>query len=43
MNTANLLDVKDVILHSHTEYLENEVAKILRNEDPERIDTLLKK
>lgn len=43
MNTVNLLAVKDVILHSHTENLENEAAKLLRNEDPDRADNLLNK
>ena len=43
MNINNLLDVKDVVLHSHTERLENEMAKLLRNEDPDKMDTLLKK
>ena len=43
MNIKNLLDVKDVVLHSHTERLENEMAKLLRNEDPDKMDALLKK
>ena len=43
MNINNLLDVKDVILHSHTERLENEMAKLMRNEDPDKMDALLKK
>ena len=43
MNTVNLLGVKDVILHSDTEKLETDIGKILRNEDPERADALLKK
>ena len=43
MNINNLLDVKDVVLHSHTERLENEMAKLLRNEDPDKMDVLLKK
>lgn len=43
MNINNLLDVKDVVLHSHTERLENEMAKLLRNEDPDKMDALLKK
>lgn len=43
MNINNLLDVKDVVLHSRTERLENEMAKLLRNEDPDKMDALLKK
>ena len=43
MNINNLLDVKDVVLHSHTERLENEMAKLMRNEDPDKMDALLKK
>ena len=43
MNINNLLDVKDVVLHSRTEQLENEIAKLLRNEDPDKMDVLLKK
>ena len=43
MNINNLLDVKDVVLHSRMEQLENEMAKLLRNEDPDKMDALLKK
>lgn len=43
MNTNNLLDVKDIILRSDTEELENDIIKIVRNEDPDKIDALLKK
>ena len=43
MNINNLLDVKDVVLHSHMERLENEMAKLMRNEDPDKMDALLKK
>ena len=43
MNINNLLDVKDVVLHSHTERLENEMEKLMRNEDPDKMDALLKK
>ena len=43
MNINNLLDVKDVVLHSHTERLEHEMAKLMRNEDPDKMDALLKK
>lgn len=43
MNTNNLLDVKDIILRSDTEELENDIIKIVRNEDPDKTDALLKK
>ena len=43
MNTAHLLDVKDVVLRSHAEHLENDIGKIMRNEDPDKTDALLKK
>ncbi len=43
MNTANLLAVKDVVIHSNTEELESEMAKITRNEDPDKAEGLLKK
>ena len=43
MSINNLLDVKDVVLHSRMEQLENEMAKLLRNEDPDKMDALLKK
>ncbi|XXQ67986.1 phosphoenolpyruvate--protein phosphotransferase [Neisseriaceae bacterium B1] len=43
MNTNNLLAVKDVILHSDIDLQENDIMKILRNEDPEKIDSLLSK
>lgn len=43
MNINNLLDVKDVILRSDTEDLENDIIKIVRNEDPDKTDALLKK
>ena len=43
MNINNLLDVKDVVLHSQAERLENEMAKLMRNEDPDKMDALLKK
>ena len=43
MNTAHLLDVKDVVLRSHAEHLENDIGKIMQNEDPDKTDLLLKK
>lgn len=43
MNTNNLLNVKDVIIRSDTEQLENDIGKIIRNEDPDKVDILLKK
>ena len=43
MNTANLLAVKDIVLRSNTEKLESSIARILRNEDPDKSDSLLKK
>ncbi|MCP1772704.1 phosphotransferase system enzyme I (PtsI) [Neisseria perflava] len=42
MNTNNLLAVKNIVLHSDTTKLENDIAKIMRNEDPEKSDKLLK-
>ena len=43
MNTNNLLSIKDVIIHSNINKLELEIPTILRNEDPDRTDKLLKK
>lgn len=42
MNTANLLAVKDIVLRSNTEKLES-IARILRNEDPDKSDALPEK
>ncbi|HFC8543651.1 phosphoenolpyruvate--protein phosphotransferase [Neisseria weaveri] len=42
MNPNNLLAVKDVVLHSNTVALENDVAKLMRNEDPEKSAKLIK-
>ena len=42
MNPNNLLSVKNIILHSHTGHLENDTAKILRCEDPEKAEKLIK-
>lgn len=43
MNTNNLLAVKDVVLHSSIDNLETEIGRIMRNEDPEKSEKLLKK
>ena len=43
MNPANILAVKNMILHSHTEQLELPVQKMLRQEDPHKVETLLHK
>ena len=43
MNTNNLLAVKDIVIHSHIDRLEQEILRILRNEDPDKSDALLKK
>lgn len=42
MNANNLLAVKDIILKSDTNELEYGIAKLMRNEDPEKSDKLLK-
>lgn len=42
MNPNNLLAVKDIVLHSNTEALESNIAKLIRNEDPEKTEKLLK-
>ena len=31
------------MLRSHAEHLENDIGKIMRNEDPDKTDALLKK
>lgn len=43
MNISNLLGVKEVIIRSHSERVESETARIIRNEDPDKADALLKK
>ncbi|PSJ80145.1 phosphoenolpyruvate--protein phosphotransferase [Neisseria iguanae] len=43
MNTNNLLSVKDIILKSDTNQLEYHFAKLMRNDDPEKSEKLLKK
>ncbi|MDO4998487.1 MAG: phosphoenolpyruvate--protein phosphotransferase, partial [Neisseria sp.] len=42
MNTNNLLAVKDVIIHSDLNQLETAALKVLRSEDPDKNDKLLK-
>ena len=42
MNPSNLLTIKDIVLRSHTGRLEEESAKLMRNEDPEKTDKLIK-
>ena len=43
MTSNNLLAIKDIIVRSNTVNLVNDVAKIIRNEDPDKVDDLLKK
>ena len=43
MNTANLLAVKEIVLGSDIEKLENDISRLTRNEDPDKADALLKK
>ena len=43
MNIANLLAIKDVVLRSHSEQLESDILRLMRNEDPDKSDVLLKK
>lgn len=43
MNPNNLLAVKDMILRSHIEHMAGDVARIIRNEDPDKSDALLAK
>ena len=42
MNPSNLLTIKDIVLRSHTGRLEEESARLMRNEDPEKTDKLIK-
>lgn len=42
MNPNNLLAVKNIVLQSDTEQLEHDIAKLLRNEDPEKSEKLIK-
>lgn len=43
MNNHNLLAIKDIILRSDTRQLETDIIKIWRNEDPDKVDSLLRK
>lgn len=43
MNTNNLLAVKDKILRSNIAQLENDIVKLQRNENPDKVDSLLRK
>lgn len=43
MNANNLLAVKDAVLNSHSARLAGDVARLLRNEDPDKADALLAK
>lgn len=43
MNNSNLLAVKEIILHSDIDAQESDILKILRNDDPDKSDTLLQK
>lgn len=42
MNPNNLLAVKNIVLHSDTAQLENRIGRLLRNDDPEKSEKLLK-
>lgn len=42
MNTNNLLAVKDAVIHSNIDQLEQDILKIMRNEDTDKTDKLLK-
>nr|WP_101127229.1 phosphoenolpyruvate--protein phosphotransferase [Neisseria meningitidis] len=42
MNPNNILPVKNIILHSNIAQLENEIAKIVRCEDEEKAEKLIK-
>ncbi|MGF6146915.1 Phosphoenolpyruvate-protein phosphotransferase [Kingella potus] len=42
MNTNNILAVKDIVIHSSIDRLEQDILRILRNEDPDKADKLLK-
>ena len=41
MNTNNMLAVKDAIIHSNINDLEQDILRIMRNEDPDKMDKLL--
>ncbi len=42
MNPNNILPVKNIILHSNIAQLESEIAKIVRCEDEEKSEKLIK-
>ena len=41
MNANNMLAVKDTIIHSNINQLEQDILRIMRNEDPDKVDKLL--
>ena len=43
MNVNNLLSVKNAVIHSNTLHIENEMPKIIRNEDPDKTENLIKR
>lgn len=43
MHPSNILRVKSMIVHSNTDEVEKQVWRILRNDDPNKVDDLLKK
>ena len=43
MNVNNLLSVKNAVIHSNTLRIENEMPKIIRNEDPDKTESLIKR
>ncbi|MBR6876553.1 MAG: phosphoenolpyruvate--protein phosphotransferase [Neisseriaceae bacterium] len=43
VNTNNLLAVKEMVLHTHLDNIENSISKILRNDDPDKSENLLQK
>lgn len=43
MHPSNILRVKNMIVHSNTDDIEKQVWRILRNDDPNKIEDLLKK
>ena len=43
MHPSNILRVKNMIVHSNTDEVEKQVWRILRNDDPNKVDDLLKK
>lgn len=43
MHPSNILRVKNMIVHSNTDEIEKQIWRILRNDDPNKVDDLLKK